>query len=380
MKINTPGGLEQSMREIVQETLNSPIPTIAFVAPKGARAASAGAFIVIACHVTAMAPGTTIGAAHPVSGQGTDIGGNLDKKITNDTAAFMRSLAQQRGRDVKWSEEAVTKSLSVNENEALKKKLVDFVADDLDQLLAKLDGREITLNGVTHKLDLKRARLIHIALTLREKFFHMLAHPELAYILLSLGTLGLIFELQSPHGVSGPIGAICLVLALISLSILPFNAGGLLMMILAIGLFIADVKLNTHGILSLIGVTCLLFGSFMLFSPMEPFWRVSRLFIFAWVGLTAFAFGTIVYLGIKAQLKGASVGREILPGATGVAMTGLKPEGIVHVMGEEWSAHLAPGADSLHKGDRVRVISIDGLKLTVEPADNSGTPTNKGRT
>ena len=368
LKINTPGGLESSMREIVQATLNAPLPTIAYVTPQGGRAASAGAFIVLSCHLTAMAPGTTMGAAHPVSGQGKEIPKTLDKKITNDAAAFMRSLAQQRGRDAKWAEESVTKSLSINEQEALKKGLVDVVPEDLEDLLAQLDGRTVEIGGVKHTLALKGAPRIPVDLSMREKFFHVLAHPEIAYILMSLGTLGLIFELQSSGlGLAGVVGGFCLILALISLSILPFNVGGLLMMMLGVGLFIADVKLSTHGGLSVLGLVCLLFGSLMLFSPLEPFWHVSRPVIYTTVGMMGCFFGLMVWLGLKAQMNPPVGDVSSLVGLEGRVATALDPEGIVHVHGEEWSAHAVQGAGKIRKGEYVIVRAAHGLTLEVEP-------------
>ncbi len=375
LTINTPGGLETSMREIVQETLNAPLPTIAYVTPKGARAASAGAFIVLACHLTSMAPGTTMGAAHPVSGQGKEIPKTLDKKITNDAAAFIRSLAQQRGRDVKWAEEAVTKSLSINEQEALKKKLIDTVAEDLESLLTQLDGRTVTVGSVKHTLAFSGAPRHLLDLSMRERFFHILAHPEIAYILLSLGTLGLIFELQtSGLGLAGVVGGFCLILALISLSILPFSVGGLLMMALGVGLFIADLKLATHGGLSLLGLVCLLFGSLMLFSPLEPFWHLSRPVIYSTVGTMGCFFGTMVWLGLRAQSKPPVGDVSTLIGTQGKVIKPLDPQGIVHVGGEEWTARLVSGARKIPKGEYVIVKSAQGLTLEVEPLDTGDAP------
>ncbi len=368
LQISTPGGLESSMREIVQTILNSPLVSIGYVYPQGARAASAGAFILLACHLTAMAPGTTMGAAHPVGAQGKDIEGAMKEKVTNDTAAFMRSLAKRRGRDIAWAEEAVTKSLSVNEGEALEKKLIDAVAEDIDDLLKRFDGLPSPDAGTPGKLSLVGAPWHVVKLSWRERFLHVLAHPELAYILLSLGTLGLIFELQSPHGVTGVIGAICLILALISLSIIPFNTGGLLLMVLGVGLFLADLKLGTQGGLSLLGIISLLFGSLMLFSPIEPFWHVSRTVILTMVGIMACFFGTLVWLGLKAQRSRAASGSEILLGAEGETITAMNPAGQIHVQGENWSATLVGTTRSLKKGKRIVVKSADGLTLGVEPA------------
>lgn len=387
LSINTPGGLMTSMREIVGATLNSPVPTIGYVTPGGALAGSAGAFIMMACHLVAMSPGTTIGAAHPVGGKGEDIGKHLDAKVTNDAAAFMRSLAEARGRDAKWAEKAVTKSLSLNEHEALKQRIVEAVAERLERMIETFDGRTISWTNTApggkaerRTLRLKGARVVEIAMGWREKFFHMLAHPELAYILLSLGTLGLVFELQNPSGFTGVPGAICLILALISLSILPFNVGGLMLMALGVGLFIADLKFSTHGGLSFAGVICLLLGSLTLFSPMEPFIRVSRPLIYSMVGMMSAFFGTLVYLGLRAQRAPAAVGGPIAAGTAGHAVTSLDPDGTVHVRGEEWTARSVGGR--VRKGGGIIVTSVKGLTLEVrgtEPDTDPDRPPNKRR-
>lgn len=380
LSINTPGGLMTSMREIIQAILNAPIPTIGYVTPKGGLAGSAGAFIMMACHLTAMAPGTTMGAAHPVSGKGEEIPKTLDKKITNDAAALMRSLAAQRGRNAVWAEETVTKSKSSSEQEALTKKAIELVAGDLEELLDKFNGRTVswTASGSgkleRRTLDVAAKRVIEIPMNWRERLFHMLAHPELAYILLSLGTMGLIFELQSSGlGLAGFFGGVCLILALISLSIIPFNVGGLLLMAIGVGLFFADLKLQTHGGLSLLGVICLFFGSTMLFSPIEPFFRVSRPLIYSTVGCTAAFFGALVYLGLKAQASPAATGPASLAGAPGVAVSALDPDGIVHVKGEDWSA---TAEARVRKGDPVIVKSVKGLTLLVE-GTSEGAPRAK---
>jgi len=379
LEINTPGGLEISMREIIQEILNSPLPTIAYVSPKGGRAASAGAFIVLACNLSAMAPTTTIGAAHPVGGEGKDIPGNLDKKITNDAAAFIRSLASERGRDVKWAEDAVRKSVSLNGAEAVKQKIIDCVAEDQADLLKKMDGKTVTVGGKKSVLHLAGAEVVPIEITSREKFFHMLAHPEIAYILLMLGTVGLIFEFQSGLGIGAVLGTVCLVLGMISLSILPFSVGGLLIILLGLGLMIAELKFATHGVLTAAGIACLLFGSIMLFSPLEPFWKVSRVVIFSTVGMLAVIFAFIAMLGLSVQRRPHASGKEMLPGTRGEAVTALHPAGIVHVAGEEWSA-VAAGNGRINKGEGIIVKSVEGLKLVVEPAEAPASwPSNKGR-
>lgn len=377
LSVNTPGGLMTSMREIVQATLNSPVPTIGFVNPKGALAGSAGAFIMMACHLTAMAPETTMGAAHPVGGKGEDISKHLDAKVTNDAAALMRSLAKQRGRDADWAEQVVTKSLSVNEREALKKKVIDAIPENLDRLIAAFDGRRIEHGLDARILRLEGARVITLDMGLRERFFHVLAHPELAYILLTLGTLGLIFELQSPHGVTGIAGAVCLVLALISLSIIPFSAGGLALMALGVGLFIADLKLMTHGALSLAGLGCLLLGSLMLFSPIEPFWHVSRVLIFGVTGMTAAFLAALVYLGITSQLAGRRTAHGTLVGQRGVALSDIAPTGVIRVRGEEWSAVLAEGGARVRKGHGVIIKGVNGLTVEIEPAGGSAEAARK---
>ncbi|MEK7764884.1 MAG: nodulation protein NfeD, partial [bacterium] len=363
LQINTPGGMESSMREIVQAILNAPLPTLAYVTPRGARAASAGAVILLACHLTGMAPGTTMGAAHPVGNSGAKIEGPMNDKITNDMSALMRSLAEQRHRDAKWAEAAVRKSLSVNDTEALAQKLVDAVAKDLEGFLAQMDGRRVTMEGKPRTLAFTGAEREPVEMNFRERLFHLLAHPELAVILLSLGTLGLVFELQSPHGITGSLGAICLVLALISLSVLPFSAGGLALMVLGLGLLIAELYMGGHGAIAVIGVICLLLGSLMLFSPLEPFWHVSRVVVFTMTGLTAAFFALLIGLGLGAQRRAPATGSSAIIGARGAARTALDPEGIVNINGEEWTAVSAGGR--IRKGDRVQVTAAYGIKLEV---------------
>jgi len=369
LEINTPGGLEVSMREIIQVILNSPVPTIGYITPKGGRAASAGAFIIMSCNLSAMSPNTTIGAAHPVQAEGKDIPGTLNKKITNDAAAFIRSLAAQRGRNIKWAEDAVRNSVSLNETESVKQKIVDCVAENREDLLKKFDGRTVETGGKKTRLALRGADIILVDMGKRERFFHVLANPEIAYILLTLGTVGLIFEFQSGFGIGGVLGAICLVLGMISLSILPFSVGGLLIILLGIGLMIAELKFATHGILTIVGIACLLLGSIMLFSPIEPFWKVSRVLIVSTVGMLAGFFILVAWLGIKSQRAPKVSGQEILPGAHGEAVTALDPSGIVRVLGEDWSATVMPGAKRIGKGERIIIRSIEGLKLAVEPAE-----------
>lgn len=380
LSVNTPGGLMTSMREIVGSTLNSTVPTIGYVNPRGALAGSAGAFIMMACSLTAMAPETTMGAAHPVGGKGEDIAKHLDAKVTNDAAALMRSLATQRGRNADWAEQVVTKSLSVNEREALAKKVIDGIPDSLDLLLKSFDGRRVETGGVLTTLHLTGARVIVLEMGLRERFFHMLAHPELAYILMTLGTLGLIFELQSPHGVTGIAGLVCLVLALISLSIIPFSAGGLALMALGVGLFIADLKLMTHGALSLAGLGCLLLGSLMLFSPIEPFWHVSRILIFGVTGMTAAFLASLVYLGVSAQHGAHRAGHVTLVGERGVALSDVAATGVVRVRGEEWSATVAEGAPRIRKGHGIIITGVNGLTVEVEPAGGAAEAATKRST
>ena len=362
IELDTPGGLDLSMRSIIKEMLAAERPIVVYVSPGGARAASAGAFITLAAHVAAMAPGTNIGAAHPVN-----LGGPMDKemstKVTNDAAAYIRTIAEQRGRNAQWAEDAVRKSVSATEKEALQLKVIDLVADKLDDLLVALDGREVTTAHGKVMLHTKGIEVTRIEMGLRDKILKVISDPTIAYMLLMLGLAGLYFELSTPGAIlPGVLGAICLILAFYGFQTLPINYAGLLLILLAIILFIAEVKVTSYGMLTVGGIVAMILGSLMLIRSPEPFLRISLSAILLTTAATAAFCGFIVTMALRAQRQKTTTGAEGLIGQIGTVMTPLKPEGSILVGGELWSAQCEEGAEP---GDKVRVLSVKGLMLFV---------------
>ncbi len=362
IELDTPGGLDLSMRSIIKEMLAAERPIVVYVSPGGARAASAGAFITLAAHVAAMAPGTNIGAAHPVN-----LGGPMDKemskKVTNDAAAYIRTIAEQRGRNVQWAEDAVRKSVSATEKEALQLKIIDLVANKLDDLLVALDGREVATAHGKVILHTKGIEVTRIEMGLRDKILKVISDPTIAYMLLMLGLAGLYFEISTPGAIlPGALGGICLILAFYGFQTLPINYAGLLLILLAIILFIAEVKVVSNGMLAVGGIAAMILGSVMLIRSPEPFMRISLSAILLTTAATAAFFGFIVTMALRAQRQKTTTGAEGLIGQIGTVRTPLKPEGSVLVEGELWSAQCEEGAEP---GDKVRVLSVKGLMLFV---------------
>ena len=370
IQLDTPGGLERSMRLICQRLLNAEIPVIVYVAPTGSRAASAGVFITMAAHVAAMAPATNIGAAHPVA-----IGGGVDKesmkKIENDAAAFARTIAVERGRNAEWAEKAVRLSVSITEREAVKLKVVDLVADSLPDLLDKIDGRSVKTARGTVTLQTRGATVKAIEVGFRDRVLNVITDPNIAYILMMLGMLGLFFELSNPGVIlPGVIGGISLILAFFALQSLPINYAGLLLILFGIVLMIAEIKVVSHGVLAIGGIVALALGSLMLFDAPEVGFRVSWWVILPTVGATAGMFLVAVAAGLRALSARSPAGGSALVGQTGVARGALSPEGQVLVQGELWRA-VARGAP-VAEGARVRVVGANGLTLTVEQVGEGG--------
>lgn len=366
IKLNTPGGLLKSTRTIVSDLLESSVPVVVYVAPSGAQAASAGVFITLAANIAAMAPGTNIGAAHPVTLQGEQ-DSIMMEKATNDAAAFIRTISEKRNRNVQWAESAVRKSLSITETEALDKKVIDYVAEDVQELLNKLDGNEIKTVKSTKILHTKNARILNIEMNFSQKLLSILSDPNLAYILLMLGIYGLLFELYSPGAIfPGVIGGISLVLAFYSLNTLPVNYAGLALIIFAIILFILEIKIISHGILTIGGIISLFIGSMMLINE-KTIWeamKISMSLIILIVILTAAFFLFAITFGIKAQKRKVSTGEEGLVGEKGTAMSNLRPRGQVRVHGEIWHAECMDA--NIRKGDQVEVVGIENLNLKVK--------------
>jgi len=369
VQLNTPGGLERSMRTMAQTILNAGIPVIVYVAPTGARAASAGVFITMAAHVAAMAPATNIGAAHPVTVGGGEMGKEMAKKVANDAAAFARSLAAERGRNVEWAEKAVRSSVSVTEREAVKLKVVDFVADNLQDLLAKVDGRVVKTTRGMVTLQTRDAPVKRIEVRFRDRFLALITDPNIAYILMMVGMLGIFFELQNPGVVlPGVIGGISLILAFFAFQSLPINWAGVLLILFGVALLIAEIKITSHGVLTIGGVISMILGSLMLYDAPEVGFRVSWAVILPTVGATAGLVAWAVSAGVRAMMRRPVSGVEGMVGRLAVARGDLGPEGQVNVDGEIWRAVAEGGA--IPAGEKVRVTAVDGLTLKVSRTDD----------
>lgn len=370
IKLNTPGGLLKSTRVIVSDILNSDIPVVVYVAPSGSQAASAGVFVTLAAHIAIMSPGTNIGAAHPVTLQGEQ-DSIMNEKATNDAAAFIRTISEKRARNIQWAEDAVRKSLSITETEALKLKVIDTIAANVYEIQSILDGKEIDVNGKIKKLNTKSAEIINLEMNFQQKILDLLSDPNIAYILMMIGIYGIMFELYNPGAIfPGVIGVISLILAFYSLHTLPINYAGLALIIFAIILFILEIKIVSHGILTIGGVISLILGSIMLIDTestlevIEISWQV---ILIAVVLTTAFFIFAISY-GIKAQLRKPATGIEGLIGEIGEALEDLNPEGQVRVHGELWNAVSIEGF--INRGSKIKVEEILNLKLKVRKIDN----------
>jgi membrane-bound serine protease (ClpP class) len=364
VQLNTPGGLERSMRSMVQTILGSPIPVIVYVAPTGGRAASAGVFITMAAHVAAMAPATNIGAAHPVA-----VGGSMDKemskKVENDAAAFARSIATERGRNVDWAEKAVRSSVSATEREAVKLKVVDLVAESVPDLLAKIDGRTVKTPKGPVTLATKGAPVKVIEVRFRDRFLALISDPNIAYLLMMAGMLGIFFELSNPGSIlPGVIGGISLILAFFAFQSLPVNWAGLLLILFGVVLLIAEIKVVSHGVLAIGGVVAMLLGSLMLYDvPEARGIRLSWFVIIPTVGTTAGLVFFAVTMGVRALYRPSVTGSSAMVGRIGVTRTALGPEGQVLIDGELWRAVSPDGR--IEAGETVQVTAIDGLTVKV---------------
>jgi len=368
VRLDTPGGLDLAMRDIAKEILNAPLPVIVYVGPSGARAASAGLIITISAHIAAMAPGTNIGAAHPV---GIGIGGGMDKtmseKVVNDAVAYVKGIAKKRARNEEWVEKAVRKSESIPAEQALRLNVIDFVAEDIDQLLAQADGREVSVAGKKMILRTKGAVLNEKKMGTRQKVLSALSDPNIAYLLLLIGLAGLYFEFSNPGAIlPGVIGGISLIMAFFAMQTLPVNYAGVALIIFAIILFIAEIKVVSHGILTVGGIVSLVIGSLMLFQTPEPSLRVSWGVLIPAVAVTSLFFVAVIGIAVKAQLRRPQGGKEGMAGEEGRAVTEVFKEGKVLVCGEYWSAF---SDVPIANGSQVRVIRVENLKLKVEPIE-----------
>ena len=371
LTMDTPGGLIDSTYDITARLLAARVPVVIYVSPAGARAASAGTFITMAGHVAAMAPATNIGAAHPVDSSGNDIQSDLRQKAENDAVTTIVNIAKARGRNEQWAEDAVRKSVSIGSDEAERIKVVDLIATDVADLLAKIDGRTVTTAAGRVTLATRAARTSDAAPNPIEQLLHLIVDPQVAVLLFTIGTYGIIFELSNPSLIfPGIVGVIAIVLALFAFGTLDANAAGIALMVFAVILFVAEIKVMSHGLLTAGGIASLLVGTIILFPPLRPTFpgvraTVDPLVIGTIVAVTT-AFFLLVFR-LMLQLRGLPVvtGAHLLVGATGTARSDIAPSGIAYVAGEEWSAR----ADApIAKGSAVRVQRVDGVSLIVEPA------------
>ena len=365
IELSTPGGLLTSTREIFTEMLGASVPVVVFVGPSGAQAASAGFFILMAADVAAMAPGTNTGAAHPVMGDGQEIEGVMADKVEQDALATIRSLATRNGRNLELAEAAVEESRSYTAEEALDGGLIDLIAEDVESLVAELDGFEIAGDegDEVQVLRTADAELVSFEMSAFQRFLAIIAHPNIAYILMTIGGLGLYFELSNPGAIlPGVVGAICLILAFFALSVLPVNYAGIALIILAMIFFIAEVKVVSFGLLTVAGVISLVIGSLMLFKSPDPALRVSYDVIAAAALFSAVVAGFVTFMVVRAHRQQVRTGAEGLIHEVGVAKTDLSPRGKVFVHGEIWDAVVDGAVES---GEQIAVQAVEGMLLRV---------------
>ncbi len=364
IELDTPGGLLESTRSIVKNILGAPVPVIVYVAPSGAGAGSAGTFITMAAHIAAMAPGTNIGAAHPVGSGGEEVKGVMGEKIENFTASFAEAIAQKRGRNTDWAIEAVRRSVSITDKEALEKHVIDIVAKDLDDLLRQADGRKVQLDGREQVLSLKGVRVMRYEMGLKEKVINTLSDPNIAYLLLMAGLLGLYMEFAHP-GVFFPgiAGGIALLLAATAFQILPINYAGLLLILLGVALLIGEAFVPSLGILGIGGAISLGLGSLLLFDTQNSDLAVDRSIIFTAVGTLSGFILLIGYLVFKSQKSRPTLGMHGLIDEIGEVRVNLNPTGKIFVHGEYWNAE---GDGEIPAGEKVKVVGFHGMHLKVK--------------
>ncbi len=366
INLNTPGGLLKSTRVIVSDILESPVPVLVYVSPGGAHAGSAGVFITMAAHIAAMAPGTNIGAAHPVSSQG-QMDTIMSAKATNDATAFIKSIAAKRGRNAEWGAQAVRNSVSLTESEALENNVINLIAGSESELLTNIHGKQVTVSTGTVVLNTKNATIKSIDMGWGEKMLNILSDPNVAYILFLLGLYGLIFELYSPGAIfPGIIGGICIILALYTMHTLPVNYAGLALIVFGVILFLLEIKIVSHGLLGIGGVISLLLGSMMLIRT-DGTWAVANLswtVIITAVAVSSLFFLFVIGMGLKAQKAKPSIGQEAMIGEIGQSLSELNPGGTVRMHGEIWKAISRSGL--IPEGKKVVVTGFLNFTLQVE--------------
>jgi membrane-bound serine protease (ClpP class) len=367
IQLDTPGGLDTAMREIVKDIMASPIPVIVYVAPNGARAASAGVFITMAADVAAMAPGTNIGAAHPVSVGGGEMGEEMTKKVENDAVAYIKSIADRRGRNAAWAEKAVRESVSITADEALDKNVIDLVAQDLADLIRQLDGLSLQRPSGQVVLDLKGRPIEDVEMSWRQQILNALSNPNVAYLLMLLGLAGLYFELANPGAIfPGVVGAISLVLAFYALQTLPVNYAGIILILLSVVFFILEVKTTTFGLLTTAGVVSLILGSLMLFDRPGVYPKLALKVLIPTVVVASGFFAAVALLAYRAYMRQPTVGSRAMIGERGVTRSRLDPEGQVFVRGEIWNGF---SDVTIEMDEEVRVVDVQGLRLKVEKVE-----------
>lgn len=367
IQMDTPGGLMKSMRTIIDKILVSKVPVITYVAPKGARAASAGTFILLASHIAAMAEGTNIGTASPID----FIGNKAAEKITNDSIAYIKNLARLKNRNQKWAEDAIKKNISSSEIEALKQNVIDIVAKDIDELLNKINKKQIEINNKKLTINTENYKIKKIELSAKHKFLHSLTDPNISYILFLIGIYGIIYELAHPGAfLPGVVGAISLVLAFIGFDSIPINAAGIILIILAVIFFIAEAMTPTFGAWTVGGIISLTLGSLLLFPSrkLDSAWAPSYWLIFFMVVLTVVLIGIILVAIIRAHRKKVVIGKESLIGLKGVATTDIFEDGVANIGGEDWQAY---SDEKIKARDVIEVIEVNGMKLKVKKIEKN---------
>jgi len=363
IQLNTPGGLVDSTQQIIIKMLASEVPTVVYVAPSGARAASAGVFITLSANIAAMAPTTHIGAAHPVQMEGK-MDTTMEKKAVNDLAAMVRGIAEKRGRNAKWAEQAVRESVSITETEALRDKVVDLIAPDVPALIKAINGKTVELIIGKKTLATEGAEVRDIKMGFRYRLLEIISNPNIAYILMILGFYGLYFELSNPGSIfPGVAGAICLILAFYALHTLPINYAGLMLIILGIALFIAEAFITSHGVLGVGGTIAMLLGSLMLIDSSSPALQISWAVIIPAVALSAVLFIITVTVAVRVYREKPDTGKEGMINMQAMAKTDIHTDGQVFMRGEYWNAW---SDEPIQKGEKVTVLAIEGLKLKVK--------------
>jgi membrane-bound serine protease (ClpP class) len=368
IRLDTPGGLDTSMRSIVKKIISSEIPVVVYVSPSGARAASAGVFITIAAHVAAMSPGTNIGAAHPV-GVGSKMDKTMTDKAVNDASAYIKSIAEKRNRNAAWAEKAVRESASITEKEALKLNVIDFIATDIKTLLDTIDRKKVETSLGKHVVSTKDATIVYKKMGLRQKILDIISNPNVAYLLMLLGFYGIFFELNNPGAIfPGVIGVISLILAFYSFQTLPVNYAGVLLITLGVIMFILEIMVTSFGLLTIGGIISMTIGSIMLFDSPLPFLKLSFKVILPAVIVTAAFFSLTIYLALRAYRRKPVTGAEGLIGLEGDAKTDIHTRGQAFVHGEIWNAR---SDEPIKAGDKIRVEKVENLILKVRRHDIS---------